>query len=207
MRVFLDLDLTLVNVFEVWEGWITQVAAQLKMEPAVVRQIGESIYEGGRTYSLEAHLRELIVDTQLPWTRELSSRFVARVQAGETNYEDTAAFLDALEAMDCERHVLSFGDPGYQSVKVEGLRRAHGYFAHLHFTSMPGQKADVLSRHTSPNDRVYFVDDNPKEHARVAQVAPHVRRIQIRRSDNIAIADSAHAVVSNLQGVLEVMRR
>lgn len=206
MRICLDLDLTLVNIFPLWqEAWIDELARRLELDAQYVFTAGARIWEQGRLYSLRAHLHELLVDTQLPWVAALQEEFSARVRAGEANYDDTKVFLDALAIAGRERSILTFGDEGYQSMKIEGLRRTPGFFHSVHFTKSPGEKADVLAAHTRSWESVVFIDDNPREHERVAMVAPHVRRIQIRRTKDIAVSQHAHAVVSNLREAWEAI--
>ncbi|MFA4845815.1 MAG: hypothetical protein WC654_04625 [Patescibacteria group bacterium] len=204
LHIFLDLDLTLVNVFPLWqELWINVIAERLNLHADEVYARGSQIWERGDLYTLEKHLRAMDIDPKEEWAMKLRARFQSRLRAGAINYDDTAAFLDALVQHGLTRSILTFGDREYLQLKIEGLDRPAGFFREIHFTTY-GEKALVL-RKASKSGPVVFLDDSAHEHAQVATIAPDVHRIQIRRSDDILRSTDAHHVVSDLQEALDVI--
>lgn len=206
LHIFLDLDLTLVDIFPLWRKlWVNQLAQRLHEDTDVVHATGARIWEQGGLYTLEGHLRALKVDPeQTPWTIELREQFLARVRAGGANYEDTLPFLDALAHHRLMRSIITFGHPAYQQVKIDGLSRPDGFFEEVHFTKSPGEKGWILNR-AMRTDHVVFVDDNPVEHTQVARICPKVHRIQLCRQADFHRASEADHIVSNLPQALEVI--
>lgn len=206
LHIFLDLDLTLVDIFPLWrELWVNQLAQQLHEDAQMVYASGARIWEQGGLYTLDEHLRALKVNPeQTPWVMELRDHFLARVRSGGANYEDTLPFLDALADHRLTRSIITFGDPAYQQVKVEGFGRPIGFFQAVHVTKSPGEKAWILSRALREH-RVVLVDDNPAVHAQVARICPEVHRIQICRQSDFHRSNDAHDIVTDLGQALEVI--
>lgn len=205
MEVYLDLDLTLVNVFPIWTAhWNSRIAEHIGRDNAEVFRAGETIWQRDDLYTLEGHLTEMGIDPAEDWAVELANALRARMRAGEANYPDTAQFLDALSCRTIQPSIVTFGDAGFQGLKIEGLRRENGFFHEVHFTRAPGEKGEILRR-ACVRGPVAFIDDSARELACVAQVAPAVRRIQIRRTSDIPVAPDAHVIVSDLMTALEVL--
>lgn len=58
IHLFLDLDLTLVNVFPLWKDlWIREISKRLSLSPDVVYARGAMIWEKHKLYTLDGHLR------------------------------------------------------------------------------------------------------------------------------------------------------
>ncbi len=205
LHIFLDLDLTLVNVFPLWRTrWIKQLAQRTCLRADDVYTKGAAIWERGDIYTLHGHLRELAIDPEAGWARELQADFQKRLREGTTNYDDTGAFLDALAHHELACSIITFGDRAYQQLKVDGLGRLDGFFRGVHCTTAPGEK--VLILHEALKSRcVVFLDDSASEHSQVAVIAPTVHRIQIRRTHQIPCSGDAHHVVNNLEQALDVI--
>lgn len=208
MHIYLDLDLTLVNVFPLWTtAWNEPVAAKLGLDPADVFTAGEKIWSRGDLYTLERHLRELGEDPYKRWAVVLRREFEALVRSGQINYDDTSEFLNELASRKHRRSILTFGDKAYQSVKVDGLRRSRGFFERLCFMSRQRQKAHALclALRAEREEKIVMLDDSASELEAIARHAPSVRLIQIRRTPDIPESPDANAIVSDLMSTLEVL--
>lgn len=206
MEVYLDLDLTLVNVFPIWTThWNAQIARHIGRDNAEVFRAGEAIWQRDDLYTLEGHLTQMGIDPRADWAVGLANALRARMRAGEANYRDTPSFLDALARHRIRPSIVTFGDEGFQGLKIEGLQRKDGFFHEVHFTQAPGEKGEILRRALARGP-VTFIDDSARELARVAQVAPAARRIQIRRTPDIPVAPEAHIIVSDLMTALDALR-
>ncbi len=187
--IALDLDLTLVNVFPGWDEMCRLWADTLDLPVATVIERGSKFWNTqGLTYTPELHRDGLLSSEVVTGEAEIADidsameTFYQWLADGHAVYEDVPDFIawaDACEMVE-GAGIISFGNPDFQTRKLNSLPAPSTGFAPITFTDVSGRKGRKLTSLHGRGRPIIFIDDNPGEHLR-AMLHTNIRRVQILR--------------------------
>lgn len=142
----------------------------------------EAIWPSG--YSLAKHVGELsrlgaIADSKVGLAM-LATLNAAFADLRPYLFPDVLPFLDAAHCKGCELILLSFGDPAWQSYKVQASGLTP-YFTQILYTPHEKGKAGMLDKLASAYADIYAIDNNPTDLDAMKTCIPRLQTHQICR--------------------------
>lgn len=165
-RIFLDLDRTLYDTDRMWGP----IERDLLEHGYSLEQIAASEPSLDEGYTFEKHLRNLgFAENFIP---EKIEKYNAFLRDGDAYlFTGVAEALREL-AKSAELSIVTYGIPGIQSPKLEGIRSFKPLFSSIHIVQPPlGSKGEVI-RSYGEHPETFFVDDSPRHLMDVLEKAP-----------------------------------
>ncbi|NQV89144.1 MAG: hypothetical protein HQ488_02375 [Parcubacteria group bacterium] len=214
--IALDLDLTLVNVFPGWEKMCGLWADTLYLPVATVIERGSKFWNTqGLIYTPELHRDALLQREVVTGEAEIADiadidsameTFYKWLADGHAVYDDVPDFIawaDACEMVE-GTGIISFGQPEFQTRKLNSLPAPSSGFDPITFTNFSGRKARKLIFLHGRSRPIIFVDDNPSEHE-PAMAYHNVRRVQILRDPDAVPSGFAQWHIRSLMEIHDLM--
>lgn len=186
--ILLDFDHTLFDTDRFFWVDLKAAFAQFGISDDAWEQSYETIWPSG--YSLRKHLEALLQIGAIT-SASVDSAMQATLERAFSDlrlylFSDVVEFLNAARRQGFDLILLSFGDPAWQSYKVQASELTP-YFAQVIYTPQEHGKAGILDTLAPAYAELYAIDNNPADLDAMKASVPRLHTYLICRVEPSAV--------------------
>lgn len=180
MLIILDLDNTLLDTGRLKEA-ISKSLVCFGVPERLFWQIYKKIRKRG-FYNHKIYLNYLFKEKPINIEKCAEKLEKLNNQIKNFLYPDTLPFLKGLKKMGARLILLTWGDTGFQKVKIKKAKIKH-FFEKIFITETT--KLPYLRQIAkNKNEEIYFIDDDPLEVKEVLEKFKNITALQIKRKSH-----------------------
>lgn len=184
----MDLDHTILDTDLFFHVRLRDLAIkELGVDGKIWERAYENVFPTG--YTMEKHFSEIC---RLSGSKQVSLSRAQRLL--KKNFSDLSSFVffdvipfvEEMRACGIAFYILSFGAAEWQKYKITagGLG---GYFDGIILTSKEGNKAEPIKDIVARHNKVFVIDNSPKELDVIKDVFPEITTFQINRAPELRL--------------------